>query len=583
MPNIERIKTRFPDSFGIKDTLRNGKTQNPEFLDLTLQSYRLLSHLKDQKLSIAESLRTNQNVTMFDHQILAAQKIKNELGGTAILADEVGLGKTVEAGIIIKEFLSVGLANKVLILAPPSLMIQWQEELASKFNLDFIMQQGDPRFEEASSHSLLIMSHSSAVFPRHSNALNATYWDLVIVDEAHSMKNSKTFKHKLVKGLHKRNLLLLTATPLQNDLEDLYNLAELLHPGHLGTWNKFKARYLGIDSKTLNPAFKDELQTIMSSMIIRTTHKEVRNYIEFTDRIPHTKILQPTSDETLLYDGITDVVRGYYLDHYDPLSLATYQRLASSSTASSQRALYKMKSRNLMTEAQYRYLKGIADGIPVDSKMKDLLDVIKNDTSKFLIFTEFYATQDYIDRSLQDHGYSTVLFNGKMNHDEKRESIDRFKNSEQIMISTSAGGEGQNFQFCHNIVNYDLPWNPMKVEQRIGRVHRIGQTSDVHIFNYAIHDTIEEYILDTLYRKIELFQMTIGEMDLMFEDSWTGGSSHVWFDEYMNGGEKKEIRNKFTALGDDWKRRKEMVNDVIDNFNRDVFANFDLSVLGGNK
>lgn len=584
MPDIERIKTRFPDDFEIKGTLRNGKIQNPEFLDLCLKSYQVFAHLKNQKLSIAESLKTNENVTVFDHQILAAQKIKNELGGTAILADEVGLGKTIEAGIIIKEFLSIGLAKKILILAPPSLLSQWQSELESKFNLDFIMQQGDPRFDKSSNHDLLIMSHASAVYPDYSQILNSTYWDIVVVDEAHSMKNSQTFKHKLVKNLPKRNLLLLTATPLQNNIEDLYNLVELLRPGHLGTWSQFKTRYLdGNDPRVLNPAFKDELQTILSELIIRTTRKEAGRYIKFTDRIPHTRILESSSDETRLYNGITDIVRDLYHDSYDLLPLMTYQRLASSSTEASKMALYKMNANGAMTEKRYNDLVQLANGIKIDSKLSDLINIIKNDTSKFLIFTEFYATQDYIAGVLQGQGYRTVLFNGKMSLDEKRESINHFKSDAQIMISTSAGGEGQNLQFCHNIVNYDLPWNPMKIEQRIGRVHRIGQTHDVQIFNYAINGTIEAYILELLYKKIKLFQMALGDMDLLFEDSWSGGSSHAWFREYMSTSDKNTVQNKFSVLGNSWRQRKEIVNNAVNNFNSNVFANFNLSVLDENK
>ena len=580
MPEIENIKTTFPDNFGIKDMLRHCKTQNSEFLDLTLKSYEIFSHLKNQKLSITESLKANQNVSIFAHQILAAQKIKNELGGTAILADEVGLGKTIEAGIIIKEFLTIGLAKKILILAPPSLLSQWQDELESKFNLDFVSQKGDSRFTNVLNHDLLIMSHASAIYPNHSNALNTMYWDLVIVDEAHSMKNSQTFKHKFVKGLPKRNLLLLTATPLQNNLEELYNLIELLRPGYLGTWNQFKTRYmLGTDSRTINPAFKEELQKILSELIIRTTRKEVRSYIKFTDRIPHTEILKPTAEETTLYESITSIVRNLYADNQSMFALMMYQRLASSSTKASKNALYKMKMNGAITEESYYELVSLADGIKIDTKLSNLSKIIKNDSSKFLVFTEFYATQDYIVEYLRNNGYSVTTFNGKMNHDEKRDSINLFRNNTQIMVSTSAGGEGQNFQFCHNIVNYDLPWNPMKVEQRIGRVHRIGQTEDVQIFNYALQGTIEAYILELLYTKIKLFQMALGEMDLLFEDSWGGGSTQTWFKEYMNSKDEKEVQNKFSALGDDWKRRKKDVNSVINDFNNDVFANFDLSVL----
>ena len=577
---IENIKTKFPDKYGIIDNLRKGNTNNYEFLKLTLQSYDILSQIRGEKLAISESLKTNANVSIYDHQLFAALKIKNNLGGSAILADEVGLGKTIEAGIIIKEFLTTGLAQKVLILAPPSLLSQWQDELVSKFNLDFINQNDKSRFTSPDNHDLLIMSHSSAIYPKQSDPLMNQHWDLVVVDEAHSMKNSQTYKHKLVRELSKRNLLLLTATPLQNNLEELYNLIDLLRPGYLGTWNNFQRRYMvSNDARTFNPMFKDELQKTLSELIIRTRREEVKKYIKFKDRIPNTKILEPTEDESLLYDSITDIVRSLYFEQEKSLPLMIYQRLASSSTNSSRRALYKMKMNGIVTEEEYLNLIDITNRIKIDTKMSEMLGLVKTDPSKFLIFTEFLATQDYIAEMLVNHGHSVTLFNGKMNYEEKNESIKRFKNNAQIMISTSAGGEGQNFQFCHNVVNYDLPWNPMKVEQRIGRVHRIGQENDVKIFNFAINGTIEGYILELLYVKIQLFQMALGDMDLLFEDSWEGGSQHTWFKEYMTGKTKEEIKNKFTALGDDWSNRKHRVNDAIQDFNQDVFANFNLSSL----
>jgi len=429
-----------------------------------------------------------------------------------------------------------------------------------------------------------ISCNSSAVYPNYSEALKENYWDLVVVDEAHSMKNSQTRKHKLVQNLSKRNLLLLTATPIQNNLEELYNIVELLRPGYLGTWKQFQERYtLGKDSRRINPVFQDELQEILSRLIIRTTRKEVRSYIKFTDRIPHTDILEPSDNEIKLYNEITDIIRSLYSDNYNSFALMIYQRLASSSTDASKTALYKMKMNKILKEEKFNELISLANKISIDSKLSNLLGLIQNDSSKFLVFTEFYATQDYIVKNLEKNGYSVTTFNGKMSLDEKYDSVGKFKNESQIMVSTGAGGEGQNFQFCHNIVNYDLPWNPMRVEQRIGRVHRIGQTSDVQIFNYALEGTIEAYILELLYTKIQLFNMALGELDLMFEDSTGGGLQQTWFKDYMTSANKTEIHNKFSALGDDWKKRKDTVNDAIKNFNDKVFDNFDLSVSGKEK
>ena len=580
MTSLENIKIKYPDKFGINEKLRQSQTHNPEFLELTLKSYEILSYLKNEKLSITESLRTNKNVSIFDHQVLAAQRIKNELGGNALLADEVGLGKTIEACIIIKEFLTTGLAKKVLILAPPSLLPQWKDELASKFNLDFINQQNDTRFVDVFSHDLLLMSHASASYPEKATALQEVLWDLVIVDEAHSMKNSATKKHQLVKNLSKRHLLLLSATPIQNNLEELYNMVELLHPGHLGTWKQFEEKYaLGKNARSLNPAYKEELQSILSQLIIRTTRKEVRNYIKFTDRIPNTNILDPSEKESQLYDAITDIIRDLYQSNHNSLALMTYQRLASSSTDTSKRALYKMKMNHVIGTERYDELVSLANSIKSDSKFAHILEHIKNDSSKFLIFTEFYATQDYIANNLKEQGYSVTLFNGKLSPDEKSDAVKEFKNKSQIMISTGAGGEGQNFQFCHNIVNYDLPWNPMRVEQRIGRVHRIGQTENVNIYNYALRGTIEAYILELLFTKIELFNMALGELDLIFEDSTNEGLQETWFKEYMTGKNEEDIKNKFSSLGESWKQNKEKINDTVNEFNDDVFNNFDLSAI----
>jgi len=365
MTSSENIKTSFPDKYGIKDNLRNGQSKSGNFLELTIDSYKILSSILNEELTVKESLQHNQNLSIFTHQILAANKIKNEFGGNAILSDEVGLGKTIEAGIIIKEFLVTGLAQKILILTPPSLLTQWQDEMNSKFNLDFISQKTDNRFRDVFSHDLLIMSHSSAVFPTFSKALESIPWDLVIVDEAHSMKNSETKKHKLVRNLTKKFLLLLTATPVQNNLLELYNLVDLLQPGLLGTWKQFQERYtIDRQSRKLNSIFKDELQTLLSEVIIRTTRNEVKE-ITFTERLPNTEILKPSGEEKLLYSKITDAIRDAYEadDGSNFLALMTYQRLAASSTMSAKGAIKRMLQNKIISNDKYEEMISISNKI----------------------------------------------------------------------------------------------------------------------------------------------------------------------------------------------------------------------------
>src|SRR6185312_11807485 len=282
----QNIETYFSDRYGVKDKLRSKQLDEFHLLDISLQAYEILNLLSKQDLSILQTLRTNRNVNIFDHQILAALKIKNEFGGSGLLADEVGLGKTIEAGIILKEYLTSGLIKNALILTPPSLVSQWQDELISKFDVDFVKQFDDPRYVDCSSHDLLIMSHASAIQPKNMELLNSRMWDMIIVDEAHSMKNSETQKHNLVKNLAKRYLLLLSATPIQNNIFDSYNLTDLSHPRLLDSIKEFRDKYtLQKDSRTVNPFLKDDLQKTLSRVIIRTTRNEVRKYIQFTDRI----------------------------------------------------------------------------------------------------------------------------------------------------------------------------------------------------------------------------------------------------------------------------------------------------------
>ena len=167
-----------------------------------------------------------------------------------------------------------------------------------------------------------------------------------------------------------------------------------------------------------------------------------------------------------------------------------------------------------------------------------------------------------------------------MNLIERLASVEQFRNETQIMISTSAGGEGQNFQFCHNVVNYDLPWNPMKVEQRVGRVHRIGQKNDVNIYNYAYENTIDAYILQLLYTKIKLFTMTIGHLDLLFEDVTDEKTGVHFFKEYISAKNEQELKNNFSTVGENLKTRKKDLTNAVEEFNQEVFENFSLSPTG---
>lgn len=574
------VDLHYTDRFGVKNKLQQLEFNNKEALDNLLKAYRIITSQHSKGLTILKSLKSK--ISIFDHQIMAAKRVKNDLNGHALLADEVGLGKTIEAGILLKEYYTTGLIKTALILVPPSLVGQWISEMESKFDLNFIASKDDNRFEGYDRHSMLIASLSSAHMPNNAPELNSIDWDIVIVDEAHRLKNSKTRAHQFVKEIPKKFLLLLTATPVQNNLKELYNLVELIRPGHLGTWNNFAGTYLQEENgRTLRMENRDNLQNLLSQVIIRTTREEVRSYIEFTDRIPKTHILESTQLEKDLYSATTEYVRGLWrMSGGFILPLMTLQRQLTSSTSATIPALRrKMRGESEENEA-IEELISMAEKIKVDSKMIKLKEIVQNDSeSKFLIFTEFRDTQDYIYDSFDDEDFDVVKFNGAMSTGERDTAVNKFKRDSQIMVATEAGGEGKNFQFCHNVINYDLPWNPMRVEQRIGRVHRIGQKEDVVIHNFAIEDTIEEYVLKLLYEKVNLFKMTIGELDLLFGDIDPKKIEGKIFESYMLSTKKKEIENKFSALGKEWSKNKDTLEKTMNEFNPEVFSNFDLSAL----
>jgi len=573
----------FSDKNNVKKKLRELIFDGQNSLDNILKAYEIINSQHTRDLTIQRSLEGT--IQILDHQIMAAKLVKNNLNGKVLLADEVGLGKTIEAGILLKEYFVTGMIKNALILTPPSLRTQWQQELKGKFGLDFIINRDDSRFRDFDKHNMLISSMPSAVIPKNAEKLNGIEWDLVIVDEAHRLKNASTRAHKFVKELPKKFIFLLSATPIQNNIQELYNMIEIIRPGILGSWNNFASTFtLDKKAREINPSRRYELQDLLKQVVIRTTRNEVRNYLQFTDRIPKTHLLDSTELETELYSKSTEFVRSLWVKEMEGkhfiLPLMTLQRQISSSSAATSAAIHKKIGQFPESKLELEEILDLADKIKTDSKMKCLQEIIeKNPEEKHLIFTEFKDTQDYIFDALEDNGIQTAKFNGSLSTSERDAAVSNFKRDIQVLVSTEAGGEGQNFQFCSNVVNYDLPWNPMRVEQRVGRVHRIGQEEDVHIHNLAMVGTIEEYILKLLFDKINLFKMTIGDLDLLFEDDGLSKMPSEIFESYMSATTKKDLKNKFSALGEKWSHKKDEINETIMQFDDEVFANFKLSSM----
>ena len=555
------------------------------------------------------------------HQIYAANRVVSKNPRPRmILADEVGLGKTIEAGLVIKELRARGLIKRVLVITPASLTQQWRQELSSKFNEDFevidgagvkfLSRDGGNPWKKRDN---VICSLEFARKEKHTESITEAGWDLVVFDEAHRLRRRKVGKktdttraYRLADQLKEQyGLLLLTATPMQLHSYELYSLIELVEPGlysfedyedqinhipelnsimqELLRWDELdsreqtalRMRFPSYDLDNYAGRSEAEGQIIrehpFADILIRNRKAAVGG---FTNRIAKIYPVNLTEEESKLYEDITDyIARGYDRALQNKqravgFAMVTYQKLLASSSY----ALYEGFNRRIErleariddqtiedgtskdkeydpdvledareaedpmslidlytwsddfrkiieledTQNEIKELKGLVDRLENlrDSKAQVLLRAMRDvSEQKILIFTQYIDTQEFLRQTLELNGYDVVVFNGNMNLDAKENAVQTFRTRSQILITTEAGGEGRNFQFSSTMFNYDLPWNPMKIEQRIGRLDRIGQKSDVHIYNLACQGTIEQRILDVLNKRIGLFEQSVGSLD----------------------------------------------------------------------
>ncbi|AJY77372.1 DEAD/DEAH box helicase [Paenibacillus beijingensis] len=462
-----------------------------------------------------QSLRCLQDLQPMPHQIETARKVVHEMGGRAILADEVGLGKTIEAGLVLKEYMVRGLVRRTLILVPASLVLQWVRELNTKFGIPAVAQKRAHTWQ----NDVVVASIDTAKRDPHKDMLLSGDYDMLIIDEAHKLKNKKTSNYQFITQLRKKYCLLLTATPVQNDLDELFNLITLLKPGQLGGQSEFSSNF--VVGKRL-PKNEDQLQDALSGVMIRNRRGD--GGIQFTKRIVRNVPLRLSPEEQALYDAVTAFVKERYEesggDLSSMLSLVTLQREVCSSRDAvflTLVNLFKKTSEDSPVRPKIWELVNVIKGIKANTKAEKAMELIRESDEKVIIFTEYRATQEYLLNFLRSHDMVAVPYRGGMNRGKKDWMMDLFRGRAQAMIATEAGGEGINLQFCSRIINFDLPWNPMRVEQRIGRVHRLGQTEDVKIFNLCTTGTIEEHIVHLLHEKINMFELVIGELDHILE------------------------------------------------------------------
>ncbi|MDQ0224930.1 DEAD/DEAH box helicase [Metabacillus niabensis] len=449
------------------------------------------------------------NFTPLPHQLEVAQRVVEKMNGKAILADEVGLGKTIEAGLILKEYMIRGLVKKVLILVPASLVSQWAKELNEKFFIPAVEQKKSYVWE---SCDVVVSSIDTAKRSPHREIVTEQPYDLIIIDEAHKLKNNKTKNYEFVQNLKKKYCLLLTATPVQNRIEEIFNLVSLLKPGHLGNESYFSEAF---SAKERSLEDHEHLRELIDKVMIRNRRGDTG--IDWPKRHVETVPIQFSETEQRLYDTITSLRHSNQFSAF-AFSIMTLQREACSSREAVYMTLKKMLDRseeaeNVLPNDVIKNIMVAIDGVTQNSKALKVVELIKKINDKVIIFTEYRATQFYLQWFLKQNGITSVPFRGGFKRGKKDWMKDLFKNQVQVLIATEAGGEGINLQFCHHIINYDLPWNPMRLEQRIGRIHRLGQEHDVHIYNMATKNTVEEHILKLLYEKIHLFEKVIGELD----------------------------------------------------------------------
>ncbi len=451
-------------------------------------------------------------------QIETVRKVLKQYRGRVLLADEVGLGKTVEAGMVLKEYMLRGMAERVLILTPAPLVGQWRDEMASKFGIDC-----------ATSHDALLRNDPAAFWaqPRviasialarrreHADVLAQRTYDVVVVDEAHHLRDQASASYRLVNALQKRFLLLLSATPVQNSLLELYNLLTLLQPGIFRTQTEFRTAYM-TPGKPREPANRDRLRELMRGVMVRNTRALAA--LHLPRRHAATIRAVPDAAEAACYQDMTALAREVATGGQARLAVQHLLSAAGSSPAAAAAAIARFAARHAETKARaenktWAALLARYAAITAGAKQDALLKLLaQNPAEKKMVFVHHRDSMTHLAELLRRNGLAPLLFDGSMSGPQKDAAVAEFAASGTLLLCSESGGEGRNLQFCNTLINFDIPWNPMAIEQRIGRIDRIGQTREVFVFNLVTSGTIEDAMLRILDEKINMFELVVGEV-----------------------------------------------------------------------
>jgi len=610
-------------------------------------------------------------VDLNPHQVEAALfAFKSPLLKGAILADEVGLGKTIEAGILLSQ-LWAERRRKLLIICPANLRKQWSQELSDKFFLESILLENKNYNEIKKSGKnnpfdqpkIVICSYQFA--RSKADFMQLITWDLAVIDEAHRLRNVYKPTNKIGNAIkdalsHSRKAL-LTATPLQNSLLELYGLVSIIDENTFGDIKSFRSQFL----RTVDGDNFQDLRDRLKSVCIRNLRSQVQEYIRYTNRIPLTIKFEPTVSEQLLYEQVSDYLQREILfalpaGQRHLMTLILRKLLASSSFAIAGTLNGLIKKLNLVIENNQQVItpgeieedyelfeeqseewdeETIADEKLTDidieligkeitdlTAFRDLAESIKHNTKgdklltalkqgfakmdkqanrKAIIFTESTRTQKYLLNLLSEHyPGKIVLFNGSNNDelsnkiykswvsqnrgtdkisgsptgDKRSALVDYFRNEATIMIATEAAAEGINLQFCSLIINFDLPWNPQRIEQRIGRCHRYGQKYDVVVVNFLnTKNAADVRVFQLLDQKFKLFSGVFGASDDVLGSIESGVDFEKRIAEiYQNYRSEKEIIEQFDLLQQEL---DEQINKKMLSTRETLLANFDDEVI----
>jgi superfamily II DNA or RNA helicase len=539
-----------PDILGL-DALRKEPANSLDEVRLAQQATKLRDAESFDRLLAVERA---QGLIRLSHQEETARKVLSVFLGRALLADEVGLGKTIEAGLVLAEYFLRGRAQSALILVPPTLVRQWREELATKFGIETGTTE-DARFRTApeefwSGSGVVVASLATARSERHREGVTGRPWDLVIVDEAHTLKNHRTESYALVQRLQSRFLLLLTATPVENRVEELYNLISLIRPGHLGGRAAFVRRFGGSGGR-LSETARNEIRSLLSELMIRNTR--ALSGVQLPPRFARTLLVEPGPDEDAVYAQLATALRSLGIAGRARTLLSTLLQEAGSSPWAVRGTLEKARADAGLPDAVRAAVAEASDaahGVTGSEKSRVLLQALQATHGPTVVFTRFRGTLSFLSHVLQRAGVAHECVHGEIPAAGRAAAIERCRETGAVLLSTDVGSEGLNLQFCHRLINFDLPWNPMRIEQRIGRLHRIGQDHPVEVLNFCLAGSIEERILQILDERINLFELVVGEVEMIlgYLDGTREFSDQV-LEAFAEGDEAERTRS-FARIAD---------------------------------